>query len=212
MRINHYYYIERVGPFFDAILSKKIGSNISISDLGSAHGDKAYQYDSLFKRMGVTFEEGVLIYLLTYECPFSNQVRMVNGDWVDVRDWLTKTLQMSEIRETLKEAYDQYMEKLFADTVDKLVAIYNTTDELSQQHQMKELFSWIYKNGFQNAHDRPLSKAVYTNADYFLYGEINVVSIDEFQLFYDSETGQYGVYNGSYSLKAVIETLQERNK
>ena len=48
-------------------------------------------------------------------------------------------------------------------------------------------------------------KAVYTNADYFLYGELNVVSIDEFQLFYDSETGQYGVYNGSYSQKLLLK-------
>lgn len=56
----------------------------------NAHGDKCscYKYD--WDKVGIPFEHGVAIFLLSYLKPFSDEVRETENGWVDVRVWVEK--------------------------------------------------------------------------------------------------------------------------
>jgi hypothetical protein len=91
-RVCHYRWLEK---HFSAF-AEKVGLTGyktlgAVQSLLYSHGDKAYGYRSEWEKNGIEFPQGVAIYLLTYHCPWCNEVRdvVVNGkeQWVDVLAW-----------------------------------------------------------------------------------------------------------------------------
>lgn len=55
----------------------------------SAHGDKAYSYQTPWEKAGVPFYHGVAIFLLSYCAPYADEVRETKDKgWVDVCQWV----------------------------------------------------------------------------------------------------------------------------
>ncbi len=77
--LNPYEYTEKYGNIF----AKYLGLDINLSE-NSYHADKADQYKSIYSEHGLSANDGALIYLLSYEKPYSEIVRVS----IDVRDWL----------------------------------------------------------------------------------------------------------------------------
>ena len=82
---NHYEYLERVLPdFFESVgLTWDLYIGIIV-----AHGDKCYSFRVRFELAGLTFGQGVAIYLLTYCKPFSLESRETKDGWVSPFDWV----------------------------------------------------------------------------------------------------------------------------
>jgi hypothetical protein len=53
-----------------------------------AHGDKCSQYRERWNAVGIPFEHGVAIYLLTYLSPYSKESRETANGWVDPYKWV----------------------------------------------------------------------------------------------------------------------------
>ena len=52
-----------------------------------AHGDKCYGYRYRWDEVGIPFEHGAAMYLLSYMKPWSGETRKLHdGTWVDVGD------------------------------------------------------------------------------------------------------------------------------
>lgn len=84
--LSHYDYIDIYGKQF----SDELGID-NITHMSVAHGDKAYGYKSDWLKAGISFPKGVLLYLLTYQHPYSRQVRETDKGWVDVGEWVITT-------------------------------------------------------------------------------------------------------------------------
>jgi hypothetical protein len=83
---NHYQHIEKVGVRFSDFL----GLSYPVTHLLVSDGDKAYQYRYIFERNGLSFGDGVMIYLLSNISPYSKTVRQTDEGWVSVEEWLDK--------------------------------------------------------------------------------------------------------------------------
>lgn len=81
--MSPYIYAEKFGKAFGHLMGIK-------NDLSenSSHADKADQYDGIFERHDIDLNDGTLIYLLSFEPPFSSQVRDTANGWVSVESWL----------------------------------------------------------------------------------------------------------------------------
>lgn len=60
------------------------------TSLVTAHGDKCYSVESVFKLNGLTFSQGAAIYILTHVYPFSDEVRDTENGWVDPFEWIIR--------------------------------------------------------------------------------------------------------------------------
>ena len=86
--MSHYNWLdENFQKFFDNINVNKEEQELNCGII-SAHGDKCYSYRDRWKINGIPFEHGVALYLLTYINPWSNEVRMEPGWWVDPWRWV----------------------------------------------------------------------------------------------------------------------------
>lgn len=100
MEINHYNYIEENGQQF----SSDVKSPFDISTMLVAHGDKCYQYKDKWKKHGVPFHIGVMIYLLSYILPWSSTVRKTDNGWVLPDNWVVDMFHNNqEIKDAVKK-------------------------------------------------------------------------------------------------------------
>ncbi len=63
---SHYDYLEIVLPVFELFLERKHGRIFNLCSFITAHGDKGYGYRTDWEKGGIPFNQGVLLYLLTY--------------------------------------------------------------------------------------------------------------------------------------------------
>jgi len=82
---SHYDYLEEHLPLFFSELGIPWRGNAGII---LAHGDKCYTHKERFEKAGLTFAQGVAIYLLTYVPPFSKESRETSEGWVDPFEWV----------------------------------------------------------------------------------------------------------------------------
>lgn len=63
---NHYAYLNMLlNPFWQEVFGKT-ASEMFCGGMPSAHGDKAYGYKDAWRKAGIPFRHGVLLFLLTY--------------------------------------------------------------------------------------------------------------------------------------------------
>lgn len=84
---SHYDYLEKN---FEEILKSLGISERSPSSLIQSHGDKCYGAEEIFKRAGLTFNQGSAIYLLTHVSPYCLEVRETEDGWVDPFEWIVR--------------------------------------------------------------------------------------------------------------------------
>ena len=80
---SHYAYIEKYG--------KTLSEDLNVSDITElliAHGDKCDSYQSSWEKHFIPFSKGVMVYLLTKQKPFDDQVRDTQHGWVDPFEWI----------------------------------------------------------------------------------------------------------------------------
>jgi hypothetical protein len=83
---QHYKFVEKVGKIFAEKLNRRNIKNIS--DTLVAHGDKAYGYKDDWDEHDIPFCYGVIVYLLSYEQPYSSSVRSTPDGWVPPGEWV----------------------------------------------------------------------------------------------------------------------------
>lgn len=93
--LSPYEYVEQYGNIF----AKFLGYDFDLS-ANSYHADKADQYNSIFEHYGISPNEGALIYCLTYEQPFYNEIRGENST-ISIQDWLHKIFIDGDIMDKL---------------------------------------------------------------------------------------------------------------
>lgn len=90
--MNHYQWCEKnLLSFFD-----KCGIKFKqeyVNPILCAHGDKCYGYRNTWMDNGIPFSHGVAIYLLTYETPYSDEVRKTKNGRVDVCGWVVNNYE-----------------------------------------------------------------------------------------------------------------------
>jgi hypothetical protein len=82
--VNHYKWLDKhLQSIFDQIGLKDAGG------IASAHGDKFYSYKDMFEEAGLHFAQGVAIGLISYEPPYSSELRMYDrdGEWINFGVW-----------------------------------------------------------------------------------------------------------------------------
>jgi len=85
---SHYDYLRVVlVPFLEKL---GLNTNVYHDGLIGAHGDKAYGYRGDWEAAGIHFYRGVMVYLLTYCKPYSEEVRETGQGWVAPGDWVLK--------------------------------------------------------------------------------------------------------------------------
>lgn len=94
---NHYQFLDNHFAKFVNKLDLPQFKDLSSNELKEfcnswikAHGDKAYGYKNAWEKEGIHFYHGVAIYLLTYERPFSYEVRETKDGWVDPWKWVIR--------------------------------------------------------------------------------------------------------------------------
>lgn len=87
-RVNHYKYLDKHMPsvFTDLGLDMNRGN----SGIVAAHGDKTSQYKDCWAQVGIPFEHGCAIYLLSYVSPYSEESRQTKNGWVPPEKWVTE--------------------------------------------------------------------------------------------------------------------------
>lgn len=79
--INHYCYLELVLPIFSRMIGF-IEPKCQISEgYIAAHGDKCYQYRSAWEEVGIPFNRGALLFLLTYTV-IMDMEKHLSCEWV----------------------------------------------------------------------------------------------------------------------------------
>lgn len=63
---SHYEYLDAILEHFFKEMFNKTPEQMWCAGIVSAHGDKAYSYDNEWKKAGIPFQHGVLLFLLTY--------------------------------------------------------------------------------------------------------------------------------------------------
>lgn len=84
-KINHYDYLEAVLPEFFKALGISWENNCGII---SAHGDKGGFYRHGFEKAGLSYGQGMAIYLLTYVEPYASECRDTPNGWVPPNEWV----------------------------------------------------------------------------------------------------------------------------
>lgn len=79
---NHYHYLDMVLDLFWKRVFGKMLEEMWCSGIISAHGDKAYGYKSDWKEKGISFNRGVMLYLLTRTSLFESGDRTKVSEWV----------------------------------------------------------------------------------------------------------------------------------
>ena len=92
---NHYDYLEAHLPAFFEAVGVSGANNAGII---SAHGDKAYSYRHEWEKLGIPFNHGVALYLLSYCRPFDLEVRQTAGGWVAPKDWVASNYERFSYR------------------------------------------------------------------------------------------------------------------
>ena len=87
---NHYDFADRVLPTLleELNLNPDFGRGFS-----SAHGDKYYSLQDSIEAAGYTFNEGIIVALLSYISPYSTEVRDTSSGWVDPYKWILDNLE-----------------------------------------------------------------------------------------------------------------------
>ena len=85
MSESHYDWLDKHLP----IIFKELGIN-DHEGAALAHGDKFYGSEDVFEDLGLSFAQGVAIGLLSYEVPFSSELRKYDpsGNWIDFECWI----------------------------------------------------------------------------------------------------------------------------
>ncbi len=84
---NHYTWLDsHFDQFLDNMKHPRHGE--SFNGMIVAHGDKCYGYKPDWAQVGIPFEHGVAMYLLTYLHPWSSEVRETKDRWVDPWVWV----------------------------------------------------------------------------------------------------------------------------
>lgn len=83
-----YHYVEKVSEQFSKTLGLKSPIHLSLT----AHGDKARQYKNIAQELNVPYGKLLLVYLLSYEYGWLDQVRQTENGWVPIEDWLVEKL------------------------------------------------------------------------------------------------------------------------
>jgi len=82
---THYEYLIKNFPIFLIALginpAQYMGMIVS-------HGDKVDSFKRKFEESGIHFYHGVVIYLLSYIKPYSDECRQTKNGWVDPGDWI----------------------------------------------------------------------------------------------------------------------------
>lgn len=89
--MNHYDYLSKeFVPFYVRVCEALgITPNPSINEgMIVAHGDKCYSARFDWEKVGLPFEKGVAIYLLSYIHPFAAEVRETPQGWVNPHAWV----------------------------------------------------------------------------------------------------------------------------
>lgn len=81
------------------ILDKKLAKLFSLLGINEeeakglhfAYDDKCDQYKQEWEEAGVPYEHGVMIYMLTFVSPFSENVRSTKNGWVAPEEWVIDT-------------------------------------------------------------------------------------------------------------------------
>lgn len=83
--MNHYNYLDKYWHKF----AESVGGDISwTGGIVGAHGDKGEGYSIRWRNVGIHFYHGMMIFLLSYIKPFSNEVRQTKNGFVNVGDWV----------------------------------------------------------------------------------------------------------------------------
>jgi len=81
---SHYDWLEdHLQKFFEQAGAKWENNGIIV-----AHGDKCSSYQTGWEAVGIPFEHGVAIYLLSYISPFNTEVRDTPNGWVPPNRWV----------------------------------------------------------------------------------------------------------------------------
>lgn len=82
---SHYNYLDKHFHKF----AKEVGADIDWADgMVVAHGDKGYSYEGEWEENGISFNHGMMIFLLSYLKPFSKTVRETEKGWVAPCQWV----------------------------------------------------------------------------------------------------------------------------
>lgn len=84
--MSHYDYLyENLPNFLDKYAR---GGFQCYTGIISAHGDKGYSYSNTWEQYGIPFEHGMMLYILSYCFPFSQEVRETKKGWVSPEQWV----------------------------------------------------------------------------------------------------------------------------
>ena len=106
-----YQYVEDVSVKFCQQLNIKEPLSTSLT----AHGDKAGQYKNIGQTHGIPYGKILLVYLLSYEYPWSQTVRQTESGWVSIEEWLVKQITQEG---PVKEALDSLPRHEFRKEID----------------------------------------------------------------------------------------------
>lgn len=142
---NHYEHIEKIGKYFSDFLNLKNGD---IAENLSCDGDKAYQYRSIFERHNIKFADGVMIYMLSNEPPFSHTVRDTINGWVSVESWLDEKCQDKTILRALAYANNFERNQHLIMLSDKLNELRDKGDGFLELKEFKNNFPKLKSENF----------------------------------------------------------------
>lgn len=84
LNVNHYKWLDKhIQSIFDLVGLKDAGGIVL------AHGDKFYSHKEMFEEAGLHFAQGVAIGLISYEPPYSQELRKYDrdGEWINFDLW-----------------------------------------------------------------------------------------------------------------------------
>lgn len=106
-----YQYVEDVSVKFCQQLNIKQPLSLMLT----AHGDKARQYSGLGEENNISYGKILLVYLLSYEYPWSQTVRQTESGWVSIEEWLIKQITQDG---PVKQALDSLSRHEFRKEID----------------------------------------------------------------------------------------------
>lgn len=86
--MNHYDWLDENFPSFLAKLG--VDFNTRCPGIISCHGDKCYSYRRDWEEVGIPFEHGVALYILTYLKPWDEECRSTSKGWIPPKVWVIK--------------------------------------------------------------------------------------------------------------------------
>lgn len=101
--MNTYEYLNKHFPlFYQSVVgnSKDMANGIIVCD-----GDKFQQYESEWKKHGISLEHGAMIYLISKDSPFSSECRQTVNGFVPVEQWVIDNYKRFATAIRIVEAY-----------------------------------------------------------------------------------------------------------